>query len=77
MIQILLSELMTEKSRKDGRRITYEEISKATGIHRTTLTKIADPKGHNVRTDIVDKLCSYFKVPVEKLLMHVPEDNRE
>lgn len=77
MIRVLLSELMAEKSREEGRRITYEEVSKATGIHRTTLTKIADPRGHNVRTDIVDKLCSYFRVPVEKILVHIPDPNPE
>lgn len=66
MIQVLLTELMAQKGRQEGRRITYEEVSRATGIHRTTLTKIADPRGHNVRTDIVDKLCVYFEVPVEK-----------
>lgn len=73
MIRILFTELMAEKSRNVGRRISNEEVARATGIHRTTLTKIADPRGHNVRTDIVDKLCNYFEVPVEKILLHIPD----
>ncbi len=74
MIRFMLRELISEKSFTEDRRITLEEIAKATGIHRTTLTKVANQKGYNASTDVVDKLCIYFDVPVEKLMVHIKED---
>ncbi len=65
---------MSDKGFNEDRRITFEEISKETGIHRTTLTKIANQKGYIAKTDAVDKLCSYFDVSVEKLMAHIKED---
>ncbi len=74
MIRFMLRELISEKSFTEDRRITLEEIAKATGIHRTTLTKVANQKGYNASTDVEDKLCIYFDVPVEKLMVHIKED---
>lgn len=42
MIRFKLKELLAEKAFKDKRRITLSEVSNATGIHRTTLSKIAN-----------------------------------
>ena len=73
MIRFRLKELMADKGFKEDRRVTFDEISKATGIHRTTLTKVANQKGYNASTDIVDKLCDFFQVSVGDLLVHIPE----
>lgn len=74
MIRFMLRELISEKSFTEDRRITLEEVAKTTGIHRTTLTKVANQKGYNASTDVVDKLCIYFDVPVEKLMVHIKEN---
>ena len=71
MIRYFLKELIAEKEFQGDRRITLEEISKSTGIHRTTLSKIANQKGYNTTTDVIDKLCVYFDVDVEKIIRHV------
>lgn len=71
MVRFRLRELMADKGFNEDRRITFEEISKETGIHRTTLTKIANQKGYNAKTEAIDKLCSYFKVSVGELLEHI------
>jgi len=68
MIRFRLRELMADKGFNEGRKITFEEVSRETGIHRTTLTKVANQKGYNASTDIIDKLCSYFQVPVQKMI---------
>ena len=74
MIRFHLKELIAEKEFVDGRRITMEEIADATGIHRTTLSLINNRKGYSARTDSVDKLCAYFKVPIEKVITYVPDE---
>lgn len=74
MIRFRLKELIADKEFNDGKRITYEDIAKATGIHRTTLSKIANQKGYNTTTDVLDKLCIYFGVDLDKVASHTPHD---
>ena len=71
MIRFHLKELLAEKSFRENRRVTLDEVSKATGIHRTTLSKIANQRGYNATTDILDKLCEYFGVPLEEVAQYV------
>lgn len=73
MIRFRLKEVVADREFEDGRRITLEEIAQATGIHRTTLSKIANVKGYNTTTDNIDKLCAFFEVPVSKLVEHVAD----
>ncbi|MCG5495962.1 helix-turn-helix domain-containing protein [Ectothiorhodospira variabilis] len=73
MIRFRLKELMAEKSFQEGRRLTYEEIAQATGINRTTLSKIANQKGYNTTTDNLDALCAYFDCSVCELAERVKE----
>ena len=55
MIRYRLKELIAEKEFQDGKRLTLEKLAKDTGLHRTTLSKIANNKGYNATTDILDK----------------------
>lgn len=71
MIRFRLKELIAEKEFQEGRRVTMEEISQATGIHRTTLSKIANNKGYNATTDVLDKLCEYFGVELGKVAEYI------
>lgn len=74
MIRYRLKELIADKQFNEQRRITMEEIAKATGIHRTTLSKLSNQIGYNTTTDVLDKLCSYFEVEVGNLINHVPTE---
>lgn len=67
MIRFRLKELIADLEFRENRRVTLEEISSSTGIHRTTLSKIANQKGYNTTTDVLDKLCEYFSVPLEAI----------
>jgi len=60
VIRFRLKQLVADKEFQEDRRVTLEEIARATGIHRTTLSKIANIKGYNTTTDNLDKLCEYF-----------------
>ncbi len=73
MIRFRLKELVAEKEFQEGRKITFEEISRETGIHRTTLSRIANIKGYITTTEVVDKLCTYFGVGTSELAEHLPD----
>jgi putative transcriptional regulator len=74
MIRFRLKELIAEKEFQESRRITLEEISKATGIHRTTLSKVSNQKGYNTTTEVLDKLCEFFNVELGGLAEHIKEE---
>lgn len=74
MIRFRLKELIAQKEFEGRCRITLEQVSKATGIHRTTLSRLANQTGYNTTLDVVDKLCLYFGVKdVNELMQFVAE----
>lgn len=77
MIRIHFKSLLADLEFKAGRRVTLEEISTATGIHRTTLSKIANHRGYNTTTDNVDKLCAYLGCAVGDLLEYIPDEKEQ
>lgn len=60
MIRFRLTELIADKAFKERRVVPLAEVAEATGIHRATLSKMANQPGANIGTDIIDKLCKYF-----------------
>lgn len=64
MIRFRLKELMADKSFRESRRITFEELANAIGINRTTLSKIANLKGYNTTIDNLGQLCLYVECTV-------------
>lgn len=77
MIRFRLKELIAEKGFQENRRVTLDEVSKETGIHRTTLSKIANQRGYNTTTEILDKLCMYFDVELEEVAQFVEDPEGE
>lgn len=77
MIRFRLKELMADKGFKENRRVTLDEVAKATGVHRTTLSKIANQKGYNTTTEILDKLCEFFEVDVGEVAQYVEEGDED
>jgi len=73
MIRIRLKELIAEKEFRERRQVTMAEIAEATGIHRITLSKIANQPGYNTGTENLDKLCRYFACPIEDLAQYLPD----
>ncbi len=67
-------ELIADRQFETGQKLTLQELARETGVHRTTLSKMANQKGYVSSTEVVDKLCDYFGVPVEKLMTHVDDD---
>ncbi len=73
MLRFRFKELVAEKEFREGRVITMVEIASATGIHRMTLSKLANHRGYNPTSDVLDKLCTFFNCRIEQLVEHIPD----
>ena len=74
MIRFRLAELIADKAFKERRAVSMSEVAEATGIHRASLSKIANQPGTNISTDLVDKLCRYFKCQPGDVLTYIEDD---
>lgn len=77
MLRFRLRELMADKTFIEGERVTFEEISQATGINRTTLSKMANVRGYNTTTDNLDRLCRFFSCSLSDVAEYVEWDEKE
>lgn len=73
VIRFRLKELLADREFREKRVITLAEVAASSGIHRATLSKIANEPGYNTGTDNLDRLCSYFGCRIEQLVEHIPE----
>ena len=76
-IRFRLAELIADKAFKERRAVSLSEIAEATGIHRATLSKIANQPGANIGTEILDKLCQYFGCQPSDLMTYVEATVRD
>lgn len=60
MIRILFKQLVDDKSFREGRRITLQDVCAATGLSRTTVARISSVPGYVTTTDTIEALCRYF-----------------
>ena len=74
MIRFRLKELIADKEFKEGRVVTLVEVANATGIHRMTLSKLANHRGYNPTADVLDRLCKFFNCKVGDIAEYVPDD---
>ena len=73
MIQSRLKELMAQRERRTGQRVTYAAIHQETGIWPRTLSTLATNNQKLVGLDTLDRLCAYFGCQVGDLLVYVPD----
>lgn len=74
MIRFRLAELIADKAFKERRVVSLSEVAESTGVHRATLSKMANQPGANIGTEIIDKLCRYFGCQPGELLTYVDDD---
>jgi putative transcriptional regulator len=77
MIRYKLGELLEKRQFQAGKRITIQEIALATGINRTTLSKLLNHKGYVTGTDILDKLCRYFECDLGSLVEYIEDTSQD
>ena len=73
MIQLRLRELMAAKSRRDRRKITYDDILTQTGISKNTLTRLANDRAGGVHLSTIERLCAYFECQPGDLFFYTSE----
>lgn len=76
MIVYRFRELWEAKQKAEDRRIPLTEIARETGISRNTLSKLADVRERRyvTNTDVIDRLCRYFRVQPGDILAYIPTD---
>ncbi|MBU7024677.1 MAG: helix-turn-helix transcriptional regulator [Theionarchaea archaeon] len=74
MIRVLLKQQLDEKSFREKRRITLNEVSEKTGVSRATLTRVANVVGYNTNTDTLNALCKYLECPLGDLITYIPDE---
>ena len=74
MIRFRLAELIADKAFRERRVVPLTEVAEATGIHRATLSKMANQPGANIGTDIIDKLCRFFVCQPGDLLTYIEDE---
>ena len=57
MIRVKLREAMEAYRQRTGSKLTYELLSKQTGVALTTLQSLAARPGYNTRLSTIEKLC--------------------
>ena len=73
MIRILLRELVAKKEIAEKRKIKLDEIAEATGISKTTLSKMQSVHDYNAKTENLNRLCVYFNCKIQELLQYIPD----
>ncbi len=68
MIAVKLREAMERYRRLTGHRMTYRQLSAATGISESTLQSIAARRDYNTTLDTVDRLAAALDCPLNVLL---------
>jgi DNA-binding Xre family transcriptional regulator len=69
---------MGEYQSETGDRITYEEITEATGLSPNTLSKLSTNKAGRTDLDTIDRLLEFFsqklgrELETNDLLMRIP-----
>lgn len=72
-IKFRLKERIADVEFRERRTLLFKEIAERTGVHRVTLSKLANNKRYDVRISTIDRLCAYFQCDVGDLLEYVPD----
>lgn len=72
-IKFKLKERIADLEFRERRVVQLKEIAEVTGVHRVTLSKLANNKRYNVGIDTLDKLCEYFKCGLGDVAEYVSE----
>lgn len=74
MIRFHLAKLMADRGFRERRRLELGDVSEATGIHRSTLSRVLNRPGVNLTADNMSRLCAFFGCTLGELAEYVPDD---
>jgi transcriptional regulator with XRE-family HTH domain len=70
------AKLLEEKQRKEDRYISLSDVANDTGVSRKTLYKWERGTVEHYNRVVIEKLCEYFGVGLEHLLVYSPDDTQ-
>lgn len=73
MLRYKLRERISDREFAQRRRIPIQEVALATGIARNTLSRMINSHGVSIRSENLDRLCTYFGCRIEELVEHLPD----
>ena len=73
MIRYHLKHLIADMEFNQGKRISLKEISEKTGIHLSTLSRIANQKASNTTIGNLEKICLFFNCQIQELVEFIPD----
>lgn len=76
MLRFYLKRLIAEKELEWGKRISMSEISESTGIHVSTLSRLANHKAVNTSSANIEALCDYFECRIQDLVEYIPDKDQ-
>lgn len=76
MIRIKLRQLIDDKSFKEGKKITLDNINEATGLSKSTLSRMQSIQGYPATLETIDALCKYLDCQPGDLLEYVSDKKK-
>ena len=64
--------LLSEKEAREGKRVSYADIQKSTGIAASTLSAWATNDISRYDRETIEKLCKFFSCKVGELIVYEP-----
>lgn len=74
MIRYHLKHLIADMELRVGRRVSLKDISNETGIHLSTLSRIANQKAANTTIGNIEKICQFFGCQIQELVEFSPDN---
>ena len=72
MVEIKLREAMEAYRARTGQRLTYDGLSKKTGLSRATIEALGSRSNYNTTLATIDRLCTALECSVGELLEYSP-----
>ncbi|ENM5780282.1 helix-turn-helix transcriptional regulator [Vibrio mimicus] len=74
MIRYKIRELIADKSKQEGRKITLSFLAEQVGIQSSAMSKIANNTGYHTSVTTIEALCKFFDCKIEDVIEYLPED---
>ncbi|EPZ7319324.1 helix-turn-helix domain-containing protein [Vibrio mimicus] len=74
LIRYKIRELIADKSKQEGRKITLSFLAEQVGIQSSAMSKIANNTGYHTSVTTIEALCKFFDCKIEDVIEYLPED---
>lgn len=74
LIRYKIRELIADKSKREGRKITLSFLAEQVGIQSSAMSKIANNTGYHTSVTTIEALCKFFDCKIEDVIEYLPEE---